>query len=331
MSALFLSADDLGIQNHLCLLPYGDESENTTWTSENIKPYLHYLENGVEVGRMFNGLIFQAISGRTKHYLYPMYAYLGETAEKEDWKLAIERLFDEEVNFNAVALNTAAGETTDIWVTLPYPMLTQTTFGKKKGKMLNFSMEEDRYRALKWWIDKFLKQWDKATHLHEKLNFRGFVWPRASIDEIDGKLVRKINAYIRLNGYMSFWLQQYGSAGCIKWRWFGFDAACSHPNFYGVMGPDHKWINSTAIFAKCYDLGIQITAGRGTMFKDKQLLDYLDYGYYTGYMKESLLVYQFPFQTIQELITQHPDEYALLHSFINKTYKPTRDLSAIGE
>ncbi|RST60658.1 DUF4855 domain-containing protein [Siminovitchia terrae] len=324
--SLFLTADELGIQNHLCLLPYGEKSENPTWTTKKLEPYLHYLENGVKVDRMFNGLIFQAISGRKNHYLYPMYAYLGQEAEKVDWNLAISRLFERKVNFDAVARNTAAGETTDIWVTLPYPMRTQTGFGRRE---LNFKIERDRFLALKWWIRKFLRRWNRATHLHDKLNFRGFVWPRASIDEIDGKLVRKVNAYIRLKGYMSLWLQQYGSAGCIKWQRFGFDAACSHPNFYGAMGPDHKWINTATIFAEHYNTGIQITAGKGAMYKDKLLLDYLDYGYDTGYMEKSLLVYQFPFQTMQDLIKQHPDEYALLHSFINNSYKPARKSSAI--
>ena len=330
MSTLFLTADELEIQNHLCLLPYGEESENPTWTSESLKPYLHYLENGVEVGRMFNGLIFQAISGRKDHYLYPMYAYLGQAAKKRDWRLAITRLFQSEVNFDAVARNTADGDTTDIWVTLPYPMRMQSNFGKVKNKDLNFSNEKDRFKALKWWVRKFIKNWKKAPHLHGKLNFRGFVWPRASIDAIDAKLARKINSFIRIKEYMTFWLQQYGSAGCIKWQWLGFAASCAHPNYYGVIGPDHKWINSTTIFAQHYKMGIQITAGKGAMYKDKLLLDYLDYGYYTGYMEKGLLVYQFPFQTLQELIDQHPDEYALLHSFINKSYKPARELSAIG-
>ncbi|ETI67133.1 DUF4855 domain-containing protein [Neobacillus vireti] len=320
----YMTAEELGIQNHLCLLPYGEETENgiTNWTAEDLMPYQTYLVNGEPVDSMFGGLIFNPISGRKNHFLYPMYADFGVLPAKQDWKLALKRLFMDEYNLDAAASNTADGKKTDIWVTIPYPNLTQTKFGFLKGKWINFKTEEHRFLAMTWWIDQFLKKWKKFDRLHEKLTFQGFVWPRASVDGRDESLVRKVNAYIRIKGLLSLWLQQYGSAGCVEWRKFGFDATCTHPNFYGTAGPDYKWIVHSTIFAKYYHIGMQITFGKGHLYKENHLFDYLNYGVHNEYMNKSLLVFQFPNQTMRDIYENHPNEYACLYSFIKKDYEP---------
>lgn len=320
----YMSAEELGIQNYLCVLPYGEESENgvTNWTAEDLKPYQYYLVNDVAIDSMFKGLIFNPICGRENHFIYPMYSDFGILAEKEDWKLALKRLFMENYNFDAAASNTADGKKTDIWVTIPYPFFTQTNFGEVKGENINFKTEEHRFLAVTWWIDKFLSKWKKSKQLHKKLTFQGFVWPRASIDGRDEDLVKQVTAYIRQNGLLSLWLQQYGSTGCVEWKEFGFDAACTHPNFYGSTGPDFSWIANSTVFAQYYHIGMQITFGKGLLYKENHLLDYLNYGVYNEYMNKSLLVFQFPNQTMREIYQNHPNEYAYLYSFIQKAYTP---------
>ena len=320
----YLSAEELGVQNHICLLPCGKGSESgiTNWSAEELKPYQSYLVNGDSVDTMFGGLIFNPVSGRKNHFISPMYADFGKAANKEDWKLALKRLFMGNYNFGAVANNTENGKKTDIWVTMPYPILTQTNFGRINYSVLNFKEEEDRMTAVEWWINKFLEKWEVAKHLHEKLTFKGFVWPRTSIDGRDESLVKRVTALIRQKGLLSLWLQQYGSTGCVKWKEFGFDASCAHPNFYGTTGPDYTWITNTTLFAKCYHLGIQIPFGKGILFKENHLLDYLNYGVYNEYMDKSLLVFQFPNQTMRDIYKNQTAEYDYIYSFIKKTYTP---------
>ncbi len=326
----YMTAEELGIQNHICVLPYGEESENTikNWTAEDLKPYQSYLVNGVALDTLFNGFIFNPIMGRKGHYLYPMYADFGTLPQKKDWKIVLNRLFKMNHNFEAVANNIVAGKQTDIWVTLPYPILTQENFGSIDGKELNFKNDDDRFSAVQWWISKFLSKWAESIHLHNKLLFRGFVWPRASIAVQDENIVKRITAYIREKGYLSLWLQQYGSTGCVEWKNFGFDAACTHPNYYGNVGPDYTWIPNATVFARHYHLGMQITFGKGALFKDGHLLDYLNFGYFNEYMKKSLLVYQFPNQTMQDIYQNNLTEYIYLYSFIKQTYSPVYPTAA---
>lgn len=326
----YMTAEELGIQNHLCVLPYGDESESgiCNWTAEDLKPYQFYLVNDVAIDSMFGGLIFNPICGRKDHFLYPMYTDFGKPVEKEDWKLALKRLFLRNYNLDAAAKNTTDGKKLDIWVTVPYPNITQTNFGKVEGEAINFKIEEHRVLAMTWWINRFLSKWEKAKHLQEKLTLRGFVWPRASIDSQDENLVQRITTYIRQKGLLSLWLQQYGSVGCVEWKKFGFDATCTHPNFYGTTGPDFPWIANSTVFAQYFRIGMQITFGKGLMYKENHLLDYLNYGVYNEYMTKSLLVFQFPNQTMREIYQNHPNEYTYLYSFIKKVYSPVYPTAA---
>lgn len=320
----YMSAEELGIQNHLCLLPFREETKYgiINWTAKELKPYQSYIVNDVPVDSMFGGLIFNPIRGRKNHFINPMYADFGALPEKADWKLVLEGLFKKHYNLDAAAKNTLIDKKTDIWVTIPYPILTQTNFGLLEGRRINFKKETDRYAAMTWWIKKFLSKWNKNIILKKSLTFRGFVWPRASIDSRDESLVKQVTAYIRKKGFLSLWLQQYGSVGCVEWKKFGFDAACTHPNYYGATWPDYKWIDNSTVFARYFRTGMQITFGKGLLYKENHLLDYLNYGVYNEYMKKSLLVFQFPNQSIHKIYKSHPKEYVYLYSFIKKTYTP---------
>ncbi|MBB2479809.1 DUF4855 domain-containing protein [Bacillus sp. APMAM] len=326
----YMKAQELGIQNHICVLPYGENSDTgkALWSTVDLKPYQSYLVNGRSADRLFRGFIFNPINGREDHYFNPIFADFGELAEKEDWTIALKRLFVSNFNLDALAINTKPGFKTDIWVTIPYPNSSQTKFGLVEGRELNFKNDEDREEAIKWWISSFQNMWDQSTQLHESLTFKGFVWQRVSISGNDISLVKNVNNFIHSNGFLSLWLQQYGSCGCVDWKEFGFDASCTNPNFYGNSGNDFSWIANSTVFADYYHIGMQIFFGKGDMFKDRHLYDYLNYGVYNNYMNESLLVYQFPNQTMREIYENNLDEYIALYSFTRKTYKPVYPTAA---
>ncbi|MGV3463829.1 MAG: DUF4855 domain-containing protein, partial [Heyndrickxia sp.] len=313
-----------------CVLPYGENSDTgkSLWSTADLKPYQSYLVNDRSADRLFRGFIFNPINGREDHYLYPIYADFGELADIEDWKIALERLFTSGYNLDALSINTKAGFKTDVWVTIPYPNPSQTNFGTVDGRELNFNNNADREEAIKWWILNFQNKWNQATSLHEALSFKGFVWQRASITATDENLVKSINHFIRSNGFLSLWLQQYGSCGCPDWKEFGFDASCTNPNFYGNTDHDFSWIANSTVFANYYRLGMQVFFGKGDLFKDRHLYDYLNYGIYNNYMNDSLLVYQFPNQTMRDIYENNLDQYIALYSFTRKTYQPVYPTAA---
>ncbi len=321
MTESYISSQQLQIQNHLAVLPCGDFSDNNllNWTDEQLRPYLFYTINGQNFDTMFGGLVFNIIRARENHYIYPMYTPFGEPPEKVDWQMAIDNLFKPNFNFD-VAAKTKLN--IDIWVSLPYPHPVQKSFGEINGKILNFTIEEDRLAALQWWINTFLELWKKKSSFLSPLIFRGFVWQRESIDGEDIPLVKKINSYIHLHHLLSLWLPNYGAAGLIDWKGFAFDAVCVNPNYYGNTNHDYQWINNAALFAKYYQNGIQIYYGKGLLFNDTHLLEYLNLGLpeHNNYVENCLLVYQFPNQTLKEVAEKNVVDYIRIYSFMKKIY-----------
>jgi hypothetical protein len=316
-------AEELPIQNHLCVLPCGELSENGTidWSEKELIYYQYYFVNDQPADRMFRSFIFNPMRMRENYLIYPMYTGLGKLARVNDWILTIDHLFKEKVNFHALANNMNQGDKTDIWVTIPYPNSLQENFGKVLGVKLNFTKESDRIQAIQWWIDSFLMRWQVETKLHDKLTFKGFVWQRTSIDSGDEELVMAVNDYIHNHNLFSLWLFNYGSSGCLKWSDLKFDAACANPNYYGNTEVDYNWIINATVFAQYYHTGMQVNFGKGSIYNETHIYDYLNIGVKNGYMYNSLLAFQFPNQKLKDLYKNNLTAYIQIYAFIKKTYQ----------
>ncbi|SNR85328.1 protein of unknown function [Anaerovirgula multivorans] len=321
MNLNYLSAKQLNIKNHLAVLPCGDLTDKKimNWTALELEPYISYILQGKSIDTMFGGFIFNPISTRENRYIYPLYATFGDLADKVDWQLAIDNLFEKNVNFHAAALSKWQ---LDIWVALPYPLPLQNNFGIINNHSLNFEQENDRFRSLKWWIESFLERWKKEIHLHATLIFRGFMWQRDAINHQDTSLVKNINKYIHQQNLLTMWLPNHGTNNVTEWKNLGFNATCLNSNYYGNTSYDYQWINHTASFAKFYHTGMQIYYGKGNIFNDKHLIDYLNLGLpqYNNYMRDCLLVYHFPNQNLKEVCEKKVVDYIRLYSFIKGIY-----------
>jgi len=321
MTLNYLSPNKLNIKNHLAMLPCGDLADHNikNWTASDLEPYVSYVLKGKSIDTMFGGLIFNPISTRENHYIYPLYATLGNLADKVDWQLAIDNFFKKNVNYHAATLSKRQ---LDIWVVLPYPLSLQTNFGLINNINLNFEQENDRFLALEWWIKSFLERWRKESHLHSTLTFKGFTWQRDAINHQDSLLVKKANNYIHTQNLLTMWLPNYGSNSIIDWQKLGFSTTCINSNYYGNTSYDYKWINHASVFAKFHHTGMQIYYGKGSIFNDVHLLDYLNLGLpqYNNYMKDCLVVYHFPNQNLKTIYEKDVVAYIRIYSFIKGIY-----------
>lgn len=311
------------IQNHVCVLPCGGVSDNAIshWTTSDVRFYVSYYVNGQPVDKMFNGFIFNGLSVRKGRYFYPMYVGFGEPANRTDWLEWIDSLFAPAQNLKAL-FSLATHSSLDVWISIPYPYLNQKNFGKVNGKILNFEKDDDRFTAVSWWIDQFIQRWEKEFILSKRLNFRGFLWQRESIYDYDEQLVKLTTAYVKNKGFYSMWLPFYGSSGCLKMRELDFDVVSLHPNFYGNTVYDHQWITNACAFAKYNNVGMQIIFGKGFIYNDTHLHDYLNLGLpeHNKYMTQSFLVYQFPNQTLKEIYENRVVDYIRLYTYMKGIY-----------
>lgn len=320
----YLAPDAYDVRNHLCVIPCGGLEENARlhWTKDQLQYYAAYILEDRPVDRMFGGFIFNGIQMREGTFLHPLYVGFGKPANKKDWTLWIDTLFAKDANLHAL-YEVAGEQKLDVWVSIPYPHQSQTDFGEIRDDELDLHKDEDRIRAVRWWLDLFLKRWGEERRLHDKLNFRGFVWQREAIDAVDSRLIRKINALVHKRNVLSMWLPNYGSNGVIDWQDYGFDITALNCNYYGNTSYDHTWINNTCAFAKHYHTGIQITFGKGLIYNDTHHLDYFNLGLpeANNYMENAFLVYQFPNQTLDHVYKDKFIDYVWLYSFIKGLYK----------
>lgn len=320
----YLAPDAYDVRNHLCVIPCGGLTENSTlhWTKDQLRYYAAYILEDKPIDRMFGGFIFNGIQMREKSYIHPLFVGFGKPSRKKDWLLWIDTLFAKDANLHALH-QVAGNEKLDIWVSIPYPHTFQTDFGEVRDVDLNFRKNEDRIKAVGWWLDRFLARWNKETKLHDKLTFRGFVWQREAIDEQDETLVQKVNNLIHRRNYLSMWLPNYGSKGVIDWQKYGFDMAILNSNYYGNTSYDYTWINNTCAFAKYYHTGIQINFGKGLIYNDTHHLDYFNLGLpdKNNYMTSSMLVYQFPNQSLETICRERFVDYIRLYTFIKGLYQ----------
>lgn len=320
----YLAPNAYGLQNHVCVIPCGGllGDANMNWNKEQLNPYVHYVINRQTVDHMFKGFMFNGIRTRADRFIHPLFAGFGQPSDITDWLLWADALFLPHVNLNALN-ETISGEKRDVWVSFPYPHPFQRTFGVVKNKNLDFLEEPDRLEAVTWWGEQWLTRWLQRPQLHAKLQFRGFLWQRETIDANDRSLVARVNAWIHSRGYASMWLPNYGSIGVSDWDKMGFDVVALNTNYTGNTSYDYKWIQNAAMFAAGVHTGLQLVWGNGLIYNRHHPLDYWNLGLpaYSGYMTESFLVHQFPNQRLDVLQQTSFVDYVRLYTFIKGLYQ----------
>lgn len=320
----YLASNAYGLRNHVCVIPCGGllGDANTHWSKEQLNPYVHYVIQGRNVDHLFKGFVFSGIRVRADHFIHPLFAGFGNPSDMSDWTLWADLLFSSGSNLHALS-ETATGEKRDVWVSLPYPHSFQRAFGVVHNKTLDFMEETDRLAAVTWWGEQWLARWNQRPQLHAKLQFRGFLWQRETIDTSDRPLVASINAWIHRRGYASMWLPNYGSIGVSDWEQLGFDVVALNTNYTGNTNYDQQWIRNTAMFAAGIHAGIQLVWGKGLIYNPHHPLDHWNLGLpaYHGYMSESFVVHQFPNQRLDVLQQTSFVNYVRLYTFIKGLYQ----------
>lgn len=320
----FLSSKATGFNQHIAVLPIGgfDVASPLVWSKEALLPAVKYVVNGVDTGdTYFSGFVLTPIKTGANKYLHPLYTGFGELPTVQDWQTYMALLFTDQ--YNLKALEELAVRPLDIWIGLPYPIISQTNFGVVNGKSLSFANQADREEALKWWINTFLSTWNQQGFT--KLNLKGFYWLRESLIPEDESPITNINQHIHTQGYKTMWLPNYGGFGVTN-PWKGesmnFDLTAINTNYYGNTPITHDWINHSSNFAKFYKAGLQINIGKGITFNQYHLYDFLNLGlpHRNNYIDDCVLVFNFYDISIQEFARDRNAEYQQIYLFMKKLY-----------
>ena len=293
---------------------YYENQEKADNTSEELLPYIAYMQDGEILDTMFDTVAFVPC-----HTDYPSGGRLTKSgnspgAVMSDWELYISRTFHSE--YNLASLDEAAGkrnealgmtEKVKVLLTVPYPLAQSKPFGDidGDGKDEYTRTAAERVEVVKWYVNKVCNAFDGRGF--KNLELAGFYWYREEIGGFDSEdesafitgaleAIHAIRPSARVL-YDPFYL----SVGFDKWREYGFDSAVMQPNL--VFRQSYYQTQMLGEFAQTiakYGLGVEIETAEPHNFDDaekrKELGEiyenYLYYGWKTGYMNALQTFYQ---------------------------------------
>jgi len=225
---------DLTIRD-MVLIYDGGAHRTIQWNKEHFAPYVS-LEN--EEGTkdwLFDGFLFLEIHDGTRGFAS---YYKDLAARKVEWTNLVDNYFREG---NAImALNSQISEVLEsssankfsrrkVVITVPEPIPNQTDWGDIEGKAMDFSIQEDRLEAVKWYIDYAINSFKEANP--KNLELAGFYWVAEEATN-SRELVKHVADYINEKGRRLYWIPYFNSDGFNEWEELGFDQAFYQPNYF---------------------------------------------------------------------------------------------------
>ncbi|MEI3539423.1 MAG: DUF4855 domain-containing protein [Alistipes onderdonkii] len=183
------------------VLCYGGSHHRTPflWDKERLAPYVTYVDKEGTEHWLFDGFIFLEFQD-TNRPDAELYAFetghlrdTGESAGKAQWQELIDYYFTdgngvealEEAVKEAAARLGKAPQKRKVIMVLPDPVIhrryidttsSTTYWGALDGRQLDFSRNEDRIAACKWYIDRVRERFARGNYEHVEL--AGFYWLR---------------------------------------------------------------------------------------------------------------------------------------------------------
>ena len=167
-------------------------------------------------------------------------------AAQADWMKLIDYYFEDGQCIDAIdkAVEEAAKilgappYKRQVVISIPTPIIYKQPLSKKggttywgilDGKVTDFSKEEDRIAACRWFIDEVLERYGTGKWKHVEL--AGFYWiTEETLDE--SPLLPEVSAYLHSKGYPLTWIPYFEAPGYDGWKDKGFDTAWYQPNYF---------------------------------------------------------------------------------------------------
>ncbi|MEQ2129732.1 DUF4855 domain-containing protein [Caldanaerobacter subterraneus KAk] len=331
------------------LVYVGYHTEGTVRHDKSLDDFLpavaYISKDGVIRDWIFDSFTFgpYQTSSRNKWYIPKHMITPQEAATKEDWEEFIDVLYTPNYQLEALnkAVEIAKGALHEkkykakVKINIPFPIKEQSNFGIIDGERLNFNQDEvgyekaleNRFKAVKWFVDEVMKRWDKKKF--SNLELVGFYWQMENIDskeqKLEEELIKKVSDYIHQRGKMIYWIPYYQANGLYKWKELGFDYAVMQPNYsFHDVGPER--LEMAADIARRFGLGIEMELHWA--LQDPQYRwrfeQYMEYGIKKGYMTDSVKAWYLGTSSLQEAFESKDPEiraiYDKIYAFIKGTY-----------
>ena len=273
------------------VLIYQGGSHRMDYNAEQLRPYVVHEDRFGNRDWLFDGFLFPEFdSGKGVSYHVRGSAPL---ARKEDWAWLVDRHFESGKGIAALddCIAAAVRELGEppfrhkVVIGIPEPPRGQKDWGELEGRKLDFSNEEDRIAACKWYADLLEERFRSSGFRH--LELAGFYWLPEILRQ-SREVTRALGDYVRSKGLRFYWIPYYTAQGYSEWRDLGFDAAYLQPTYFWNRKIGDERVDRACELARTYGMGLEMEFDMRASVKSEECRRDRGMGYMSSFRRNGV-------------------------------------------
>lgn len=273
------------------VLIYQGGSHRMDYNAEQLRPYVVHEDRFGNRDWLFDGFLFLEFdSGKGVSYHVRGSAPL---ARKEDWAWLVDRHFESGKGIAALddCIAAAVRELGEppfrhkVVIGIPEPPRGQKDWGELEGRKLDFSNEEDRIAACKWYADLLEERFRSSGFQH--LELAGFYWLPEILRQ-NREVTRALGDYVRSKGLRFYWIPYYTAQGYSEWRDLGFDAAYLQPTYFWNRKIGDERVDRACELARTYGMGLEMEFDMRASVKSEECRRDRGMGYMSSFRRNGV-------------------------------------------
>ncbi|MDR1865446.1 MAG: DUF4855 domain-containing protein [Bacteroidales bacterium] len=280
----------------MVLIYGGGKHRTATWNREHFAPYVSYTDRAQKEQWLFDGFLFleitNGVSGKQRIFAT---GYYGQPAGKTEWERQADYYFTE--NNGVYALDDCIAAVTErlgapaekrkVVIGLPEPIvagpgshyaeLPADYWGSVDGKQLDFTGNDDRITACKWFIDYVEARFNEGNFKHVEL--AGFYW--IAEESLHTKtILAEVAACLNGKKYSFNWIPYWKTdPDYYDWQALKFNYAYLQPNYFFNDNTPYSRLTEACNVAKLYRLDMELEFDLSVFVGDRnrgsRLYDYM--------------------------------------------------------
>jgi hypothetical protein len=252
----------------------GGAHRNVTWNKDHFIPYVSYTDKANNEKPLFDGFLFleitNGVSGASRIFAT---GYHGEPARKTNWKALVDYYFQPGIAISALEQCLAeaeqrlgTGTKRKVVIALPEPIvagpnsdytaLPANYWGEVDGITLDFTRDNDRITACKWYIDYVRQRFNEGNFQH--LELAGFYW-LAEESLHTRSILSGVAAYLNQWKYSFNWIPYWkAEPDYYEWKSLKFSYAYLQPNYFFNETIPYSRLTEACAVARQYDMDLEL-------------------------------------------------------------------------
>ena len=283
----------------MVLIYHGGLHRPIEWNKDQFLPYVVHQDQQGKKNWLFDGFLFtEFLDGKGHHFAHGNDK--TTLACKPEWEWLTERQLEK--NRGISALDQCIEEQIKtmgkpsfrhkLVVVMPVPVKGQKDWGSL-NRAMDFSNDEDRIEACKWYIDQFLARYQKEGY--KNIDLEGFYWVSEK-DDVYKDILVQVGDYIRSKNLRLFWIPYWTAIGFDNWKTDKFDFAYIQPNYFFKNEVNYERLDAVCAYAKGTGMGLEMEFDSRALADAKEckrdrLISYIEAFEKNNVFKEASIAY----------------------------------------